>query len=799
MDNNNNNSTADNILSIKDIWEIFVGHFWLFVASVAVCLALGVAYILSTSPVYERSASIMIKDNEQGRSISSQASQGFENLGLFQTNTNIINEINVLKTTGFMSEVVNRLGLEYTYKVRHNGLRWIDLYKSAPFKVQLDSVDVDLSFSLEFTAPNVYEAGINYANGEKASGEFTGKLGEQIETKYGKLTILATPLLVDSTEIVGNSYLFSKSNTKSTAKRYLEALTVILRSDDASIIDLKIKDENTERAENILNTLISVYNENWIKDKNEITFNTSGFIDERLTVIERELESVDGNIASYKSEKLLPDVAAVAGIQLQQTTNNTNEQLAIKNQLSMAHYIQGYLQNDNSTSQLLPANSGIDNNAIEAQISQYNELLLQKNMLLANSSEKNPLVADMIANLQSIKGVINTSINDHISTLTIQLSNLKVEEVQNKEKLSSTPRQAKELLSVERQQKIKEELFLYLLQKREENELSQAFSAYNTKILSLADGAPAPVEPRKIIILFFAMMLGFALPVLYLILKTALNTTVSNKKDLAELSQIPFIGSLPRIAPSNRRDKDISGIVVSEGNRDVTNEAFRVIRTNIDFINSDRKEGGAHVIQVISMNPGSGKTFITSNLATSMALKDSKVLLIDADIRKATLSALVGTPKFGFSDYLSGRKSDINQLIMADELFANLDILPVGIIPPNPSELLLKPRFAELVSYLRTQYDYIFFDCPPTEVVPDAAIISKVCDTAIYVIRAGKFDKRLLPDLKALYESKKYNNMCILLNDVRYSGKGYYGYRKYGYYGYGSGYGYGYGYGNDKK
>ncbi len=506
-----------------------------------------------------------------------------------------------------------------------------------------------------------------------------------------------------------------------------------------------------------------------------------------LGVIEQELESVDGSIAEFKSDKLMPDVSAVAGIQLQQTTINKNEQLVVKNQLSMARYIQGYLKSATGNDQLLPANTGIENSAIESQIGSYNELLLQKNLLMANSSENNPLVADMITNLIAIKEVINTSINDHISTLTIQLSNLQTQEDQNKVNLSSTPKQAKELLGVERQQMIKEQLFLYLLQKREENELSQAFSAYNTKVISVADGSPDPKEPKKSMILMLALAMGVILPSLYIIIKESFDTLVKSKKDLEGLN-IPFIGSIPYV-PKSKKGKTSANTIVSAGNRNSGNEAFRVLRTNLDFMVEGTKTD-AQVVQVISLLPGSGKTFISANLALSMSLRDTKVLIIDCDIRKKTLSKYVTNDKIlGISDYLSGKQQNVDELIIKGYMNENLDVLPVGTTPPNPSELLLKPRFEQIITLMKERYNYIFIDCPPVEIVPDAAIVGKFCDASIFVIRAENIDKRLLPEIETIYESKKYNNMSILLNGVKSRGKGYgyYGYSRYGYYGYGYG------------
>ncbi len=785
----NTNNKSDN-WTLRDLWDIFIENIWIYVVCCTLAVAIAVIYIVIIPPQYERSASILIKNDEQGQSIgSSQMTQGFENLGLFQSNTNINNEIKILKTTAYMLETVTRLGLENVYKQKEKGPRWVDLYKSSPFKVEPDSLMTNLyfDFDIHFVTAEEYEISkftIIQNNEEvKLDNELIGNINQNVDTPFGSITLSSTPFF-NNEDIVGKVFTFSKGSPKLIAKEYLEKLRVALSSEETSIVDLIITDESPERAENILNTLISVYNENWIKDKNEITFNTSDFIDSRLGVIEQELESVDGSIAEFKSDKLMPDVSAVAGIQLQQTTINKNEQLVVKNQLSMARYIQGYLKSATGNDQLLPANTGIENSAIESQIGSYNELLLQKNLLMANSSENNPLVADMIKNLIAIKEVINTSINDHISTLTIQLSNLQTQEDQNKVNLSSTPKQAKELLGVERQQMIKEQLFLYLLQKREENELSQAFSAYNTKVISVADGSPDPKEPKKSMILMLALAMGVILPSLYIIIKESFDTLVKSKKDLEGLN-IPFIGSIPYV-PKSKKGKSSANTIVSAGNRNSGNEAFRVLRTNLDFMIEGTKTD-AQIVQLISLVPGSGKSFISANLALSMSLRDTKVLIIDCDIRKKTLSKYVTNDKIlGISDYLSGKQQSVDELIIKGYMNENLDVLPVGTTPPNPSELLLKPRFEQIITAMKERYNYIFIDCPPVEIVPDAAIVGKFCDASIFVIRAENLDKRLLPEIETIYESKKYNNMSILLNGVKSRGKGY-GYSRYGYYGYGYG------------
>ncbi len=781
----NTNNMQDN-WSLRDIWEIVLGNIWLYVISCAIALSIAAAYIVVTPPKYERYASILIKDDEQD-----PMSQNFQDIGVFKSNTNVGNEVRVLKSTAVMSEVVERLGLQFVYKEQKRGLRWVDIYNRTPFRVVTDTLmqRMSVNFDIQFTTASEYEISELVINGNAVDvgRNLTGKVGEPFVTPYGSMTINSTSFLTE--ECIDNDYTFAKLDVVGVAKDYISRLNVSLSSDGTSIVNLSLVDERLQRADNVLNTLIAVYNENWIKDKNEIKSSTSHFINSRLAIIERELESVDGDIAKFKSDELIPDVSAVANIQLQQTTQNGIEQTAVKNRLNMSLYIQEYLESAIESDNLLPANTGIENGAIESQITKYNELLLQRNLLLANSSESNPIVADMTTNLRSIKEIINTSIKDYIHTLNIQLENLQVQEDQNKAKLSSTPNQAKELLGVERQQMIKEQLFLYLLQKREENELSQAFSAYNTKVISYADGTGVPKEPKKSMIVLFALAIALILPSLFIIVKESFDTLIKNKKDLEGLN-IPYIGTIPFVkSHKDKGEKTDSNIVVSTGSRSVESEAFRVIRTNLDFM-FDEKTTGAHIIQTISLVPNSGKTFVSANLALSMALKETKVLVIDGDIRKKTLSNFLGsTSTTGLSEYLSGKNDSIDKMILKGTINPNLDIIPVGTIPPNPSELLLRPRFEELLNTLRERYDYIFIDCPPVEIVPDAAIIGRFCTSSIFVIRAENLDKRLLPEVENLYESKKYNNMSILLNGVKSRGNGY---------GYG-GYGYGYGYGNEKK
>ena len=585
---------------------------------------------------------------------------------------------------------------------------------------------------------------------------------------------------------------YVRGSVSATADTYANALVAELGSDDATIINLSISDASIRKAEDLLNTLIEVYNENWIQDKNQIAVSTSQFISDRLGVIENELGHVDENIAGYKSEHLLPDVQAASSLYMAQSAENNKELSALNNQLSTAQYIRREL-NTKQLNQTLPTNSGIVSANIETQISEYNNLVLDRNRLIANSSEKNPLVKNMASSLQSMQRTIIQSVDNLIVSLNTQIRSLRRVEDATTTRLASNPNQAKYLLSVERQQKVKEELYLYLLQKREENELSQAFTAYNTRLITAPRGSMFPTAPRKMNILLVAFAVGLLVPAVIIFMKENMNTKVRGRKDLQNLS-IPFIGEIPQYSGTkkkwwelkHRRRQDLKTVVVNEGNRNIINEAFRVLRSNMDFMIN--KDSNQHVFVLTSFNPGSGKSFLAINIAMSFAIKKKKVLVIDGDLRHRTASSYVDSPDKGLSNYLNNQVENWKEIIVPYKEYANLHILPIGTVPPNPTELLESSKLATLIAALRPEYDYIFIDCPPVDIVADAQIIEKWADRTIFIVRSGLLDRSMLPELENMYTEKRFKNLSMILNGTEGAG-GRYGYR-YGYhYGYASYYG----------
>ena len=809
MDNNNTynrpdtSSQEDNNLSLKDIWALCVNHWKWFAISLAVCLLAATYYVVTTVPVYTRSASVLIKEDRRSGSVSSDISSAFSDLGFGQTRVNVNNEIINFLSPDLMQQVVRNLHLDVDYKVK--GLRYKHTIYGSSLPVQVEFLDLGRNESAGLKLELKDSADVVLSDftlrGDKVKGKkVTAAYNDTTDTPLGK--ILVTPSQYADKAKWDRPILVNRSGFQATSRRYRSRLSATLSDKNTTVINLGFKDVNTQRAEDVLRMVINVYNENWIKDKNQITTSTNEFIADRLRVIEQELGSVDKTITSYRSEHRIPDYSAAARMDMELSAEAGKHLMELNNQLSIARFLQSDISSA-APGTLLPANVGINDASTQGQINQYNTTMLQRNRLVESSSEENLLVKDLDQQLASLRSSILTSLDNYIKSIGIQIRSSQQAQRSSQARVSDIPLQAGRLLSDERQQKVKEALYLYLLQKREENELSQAFTAYNTRVIASPSGSNAPIAPNKKMIYLVALLLGLAIPFAWFYLKEVLNTSVRGRKDLENMSA-PFLGELPSIyekknifdhikITDNPEDRKI---VVKPHSRNVINEAFRVVRTNLEFMRG--KDPGSKVLMVTSFNVGSGKTFVSANLATALAIKGKKTVILDLDLRKRSLSELAGQPKKGLADWLGGQAEDWQSLIVHQVGGNELDVLPVGTMPPNPAELLAEPRLATLLTELRDSYDYIFLDCPPIEIVTDADLIAPLADITLFVVRAGLLERSMLGQVEKYYTSKKYNNMALLLNGTESAGR--YGY-KYGYkYGYAYGkYGSSYGsYGSEK-
>ncbi|MDE6486529.1 MAG: polysaccharide biosynthesis tyrosine autokinase [Muribaculaceae bacterium] len=790
-------SYANGSVPLSDIFFMTLRHWPWVLLSVAICVGGAYFYLLRTPDVYTRSAEILIKDDSKG---GSAAADEFADFGLFHSNTNIQDEMTNLKAIDLMEEVVKRLGLDVNYYKAGRFRDEIAYGFDLPVKLTMANFPSENSLSLTLEVSGDGKVAISKLNASGTAQDnkkYTGNINDSITTPVGKIVVSPTIAYQEGVPI---NLDVRKEPISAAVGSYNGRLGVSMANDKGRVIKLTMSDRSIQRADEILATLINVYNENWIRDRNQIAVSTSNFINDRLGVIEGELGNVDSDISSYKSANLIPDVDVAASMYMSQSQQNQAAMLEVNNQLQMARYIRSYLTADGNRDQLLPANTGLQGGNVQSLIGEYNDKMLQRNSLLAKSSLENPLVQQLDEQLSAQRQAIIRFIDNEIVALNTQLKGIRGSEAATVSKLASNPTQARNLLSVERQQKVKESLYLFLLQKREENELSQAFTAYNTRIVNRPHGAGVPPTPNRRNILSMAFLIGLAIPFGFMYIKETLNTKVRGRKDVEDL-QAPFLGEIP-LYEGNRekgkfgRETYIKAIVVKSGRRDVINEAFRVLRTNLEFMKIHKDE--ADVIALTSFNPGSGKSFLTMNLAVAIALNNQKVLVIDGDMRHGSSSAYIDSPETGLSDVLTNKVANVSDAIVRDKELPMLAVLPIGTVPPNPTELLKTKRFTDVMGELRKQYDYILVDCPPIEVVADAQIIDKHADRTIFVLRAGFLERSMLPQVDKLYNEEKYKNMCIILNGTS-NAHGRYGYSHSYKYGYGYGYGYGYNYGNDKS
>lgn len=795
-----NNPEQEELFSIKE-FLIQCGMQWKqFVASVLIFCCLGFLYVMRQQPVYQREMSVLIKDQDGGAS-SMDLSNAFSSMGLVASNTNVNNELISLTSPAVIYEVINRLGLDVNYLApgRFHGttlyganqpynIKFPDLeeQQGAGFNIEIMK-NGDLKLSKFFK--NTTEGKVKYDKEILAKASFN-----PVNTPVGKVIIAPNPNYDPAKGKGIEKIKVTRTGMQSTVETYSNKLKGTLADKEAEVINLTMRDVSTQRAVDFLNNVVEVYNENWVYDKNKIAVATSNFIDERLKIITAELGNVDSDISRFKSEHLVPDLQEAAKMNMEQSVGMANNMIGLTNSMSMAVYVRDYVNNPANANSVIPVNTGVGSPTLEAQINNYNNLLLTRNTLVSQSSTANPMVQDYDLQLKGLRESIVKGLNGQVQALKQSLKNFEGAKGQAESNLASGPTLAKNLLSVERQQKVKESLYLYLLQKREENELTQTFTAYNTRIITPPTGSLKPVAPKKSMILAVSFLVGLLLPAVLIYVLEAANITVRNRKDLDKMST-PFAGEIPYIGKTNnnsvlrfirkmladrkkntmRNSNELESVlsVVKDGSRDYVSEAFRILRGNIDFMS--HKDEKSNVIMVTSFNPGSGKSFISYNLPASFALKNKKVLVIDGDLRHASASQYVGMPTKGISNYLTGSVNDVLSLVVPVPDHKNMFILPVGHRPPNPAELLENGRLGGMMDELRKEFDYIFIDCPPVNVVVDTAIWEQYADRTIFIVRAGLLDRRLVVDIDNLYKEKRFKNMSIVLNGTEAYHSSYYG------------------------
>lgn len=787
-------SYSNNSFTWKNLLYDCLIHWKWFVISIVLSLSVAAYRIASSNEVYESTASLLIK-TEDGANSLRQAREAFNMMGISGAGGNVHNEMLTLSSPTLMAEVIEEMRLNEIFKTKE-GLKNKDLYKQEPVLVMFEKPNkLPNMVKMDITINNNSEYELdNFMYGsKKVSGKVLAKAGNYINTPIGR--IILSPSTHFSQNMVDKTIHYMRVDPMLIADSYVASLGVELPDKDASVINLSFKDESPAKATDLIKTLIDVYNENWVASQNAKIKSITEMVNERINVTLKELNEAETNISSYMSKSLVADFDQASSAYFRENMELSKQVMDYRTQVNIA---KSMLASLNGTEYLtLPANS-LNDNAIISQIHEYNQLVLERNKLLDNSSLNNTVISSMTKSLVVIRESIANSLKGLISNTSMAVNSLEQQMNNSQQNLARTPLEARSLANVKREQKIKEELYLFLLEKREENDMSQSFASDNSQVIVKPHSTMLPIAPNKRLIIMSALIVGFALPIAILLLLVLFDTTVHTKKDLESLTA-SFLGELPLVQDKKRwkymptwlqkmiqkKEKDNYCVMVQKNNRNIINESFRILRTNLNFMS---KGADNKVFVVTSLLPGSGKSFISMNLATSYALKGSKVLVIDMDLRRATASKYVSMSKHpkGIADYLGGFCSNYNDVIIRDAIVEGFDVIPVGTMPPNPAELILSDKLSALITELRQQYDYIFLDCPPIDIVAESGEIARYADLAIFVVRAGKFEKALLPEIDELYDKKVFKNMVVLLNGVTAYSR--YGYGKYGYGRYGYGY-----------
>ena len=759
-------------IEIKEVLRPYFRRFYWFIISAAICLILSYLYLKTKTTVYEVSASVLIKDAK-----SNPGSQDFAALrdisGFGKIGSNgVENEMELLKSKKMMQKVVQNLHLESTV-YQKGKFKNTELYgKTSPIMVQVINEKPDTKYYKEPIELKISGNNITLSNKELAPLKTT--FDKTISLRFANIIITKNKGYVAPKEAT-NDFLLNIASETQVTDSFQSNLKAALMNKDVTVIKMTMNYPEVNKAKDILNTLIRVYNNDAIEDKNSESKKTAEFIEERIRIIGNELGEVESRKERFKESNRITDLETEAKLGLQSSAEARGKLLEIDSQLEITNALLGYV-NKQGTSAVLPGNVGLDNASATSNISAYNQLVLEKNRLLENATPQNPLVIDLTKQINSMRNSVVESLAKNRSALQVAKGNYETENKTIVGQISKIPSQEKTFREIERQQQIKENLYLLLLQKREETAVSLAVTAPKARVVDEAYVNPIPVAPKGSIVLLMGLMAGMLIPFIVIYLIRLFDDKVKDKKDLDKLSNgKTLLGEIPSL------DRGQNELVMANDLTPMA-EAFRIVITNMNFMLPKKEKG--KVVYVTSTVKGEGKTFVSVNLALTLASPKHKVIIIGADIRNPQLQRYNPSRKGldGLTEYLHNDDEKIEDIIHISSFNKYCDVIYSGSIPPNPADLLSNGRFEILIDQLKLIYEYVIVDTAPLMLVTDTFLNADLADATLYVTRSGFTEKSLIDFANKQINSKRIRNAAFILNDVSKDNLGY-----------GNKYGYGYG------
>lgn len=751
-------------IDVRRIVRIALEHWWWFVAGVAICMIIGTFYYLRTSPKWRTDAKIMLRQKDVDSPLSSLSMLGLSG------NTAAEDEVAVLSSRGLIYQAVDALNL-WDENSKKCGWKWEGEFLHPALTIDYSLVpekSLEKPFYVMVTpSGNGYKVKVKQKF--KHSTTYVETLDEPVNTRVGQLIIHANrPLSPDTT------YRVKHKMKEMVVADYRKAISVSLYKKESNIIVLSTTSYIPERDKALLYQMIEQYNMNAIADKNMIATNTAAFIDERLAVITEELGRAEEAVSAYKEENNIADLGTQAQLFLHASDAEQREMAEIETQISLVDYVDEFLRDESKRDNLIPSNIGVSDASLTSSMSTYNSLLLQRMRILRTATEDNPVIEQINAQLVTIRQNILATIASVRESLQIRKRSLQIMEARFDSQIQNAPEQEREYVRVVRQQHMKESLYLYLYQKREENALMLAATAMPAKIIDMPEKDVMSQKPKLMKLLILCFILGVLFPSGILYVVRLFNDKIDDAKDFEKRIKAPLLGQLVK----NSRDAHIA---IREGETSVSAELFRLIRTNLRFIIPANTK--SPVILVTSCINGDGKSYVSSNTALSLAMLGKKVALVGMDIRKPMLATYFNLKSKGhLTDYLAEPEVALDDIILPSGEHPNLDIIPCGTIPPNPAELLQTERVELLFEELRKRYDYIIVDTAPVALVSDTYQLDRIADMTLFVCRYKYTPTEMIDYINNVIEQKRMHNVAVVLNGVK-----------------GSRAGYGYGYGAKKK